>query len=294
MPFVNRPIMTCAELVRHTGAVIGASGPNNVTSLEDALRQTFLSYGDRLAHDFFVTFKIGGSVCEFDMSAYGVNRVDRVEMSCGDGCWAPVPWWRVQDNRIIFDGYTHINYIRVSLSEPPAMITGDVLLNVDYPLGSNTLQVDTVGVSPILEVPISGYVLLGESETSPYWLEYTGIVVMEPQTALSGLALMGVKMMPWTPSQFISHTIPAGTKVQWGVPVPLTGQMNAIVKQSAAFYWAAQTGKCTSTDDRSSAMQLMNFWAEEAKEAWRSVVETRRPQLIRKAVPGERQWRFQP
>jgi hypothetical protein len=293
MPFTNMPIMTCSELVAHVGRVIGASGDTSTVSVEDSLKQVMLSFGDRLASTFYAVFGIQAGICELNLGVYGMNNIVLVEHSCGASCWQQVRWWRTQDNRILFDGWNETGNLRVTYREAPALITTTCLLNEPYIMGKETMSVDTVGTNPTLHVPTSGHIVLGTGDTSPYWFEYRGITIYEPQTSLYGMGLMGVQQMPSQPTVHIDHTFPVGTTVKWGVPVPLVGQLDSLIKQTAAYYWSSKTGTCTSDEDRDVAMQLMNFWSGEAEKAWRNIQVPTRAIIMRQKQPGEHAWHYQ-
>jgi len=289
MSFTNTPILTAAALVDQVNKLIGSS--DSSVPVENAVNQAMLGFGARLASRFTIVFPIAGSICELDINTYGIDQIELVEQSCGHGCWKPVRWWRAQDNRIMFDGGVPLGSVRITYTESPALITQVCTLKATYNLGTTYMQIDTVGMNPILQLPTSGYVLLGD-DTSPYWFEYRGAMLREPQSSSAGIDLLAIQIMPFISVTNPSHTFAAGTPVQFGVGVPSTGQLDALVKQSATYYWATKTGQCTNEDERSTAMQLMNFWTGEAEKAWRAIRQDGHPVSIRKKTPGELTWLY--
>lgn len=279
MPFTNLPVMTVDELLKRIASIASTQA----VDVENGLQMTLMDFSDRIKNRFYINFPLPFGACEVDLNRYGIDDVENVEKSCGNGCWHPIRWHREQDNRIIFDGRDGYNTIRVTYWEAPTMLSETATLLSDYTIGDTSIHIDVQGYHPILRVPASGTVLVNHDDGQKRWMEYRGIFFRESG---GGMDLLGVQQHPSLEVLPSPNTIAAGNTLLWGIGFPSSFALGAVIKQTLAYYWATQTGQCKNEDDRSSAMQLMNYWSDEAEKAWRNVSDIRRPIVRRQRYPG--------
>jgi hypothetical protein len=311
MSFTNTPLMTCTQLLAHVQAIVG---DDDDTVVGRAVEQAVVGFGTNFMSTFYIEFVIQtvpevevtpavhhypycccrGGVCEIVMGTYGIDKILNVERSCGNGCWTPVNWWRTQDNRLILDGKQWVGSVRITYQEAPAFLPTVGSMYADWSWGDPEVHVSATGITPTLHIPTSGYVRIG---TDPaYWIEYRGMNT-EAAVGAVGIHLLGVQTAPYAQAGTPVVEILEDTQVLWGIAFPSAGQLDAVMKQSAAYYWATKTGSCINEEDRSTATQLMNFWTGEAENAWkralsqrpRKAILMRSPVLLRGATP----WQYQ-
>lgn len=282
----NLRVLTLEELATHAGTIAGGIAPSDA-GIVSALSLALNGFSDRLKNVFYLALPVPASAHTLDLSEFGITDVSNVWWKeCESSPWIPVKWWEVRNHRLSIMGCDiagcHGAQVQIEHWERPP----------DYPSTSGTLTVAFnyananggemhVTLADTSALPPSGYVRVGESPDAQ-WFEYQAVYLSaDPITEVT--LLLAVKQ-PWAHQTGTAFT---GEIVEWGLGFPSSTALDALTKQAASYYWASKTGQCTNNDDRSAALNLLNFWTGEAQNAWRQVRPQRKPVILKKPYPGE-------
>lgn len=282
MTHANQSVLTLEQLNTHVGTVSGGASAADIAS---SLSLALDAYGDRIKGVYYLTLPIPCFTNTLDLSELGVYDVGMVwYRECDDAPWMKVKWWEYDNHTLKLDPFydycAHGASVMIEHWErPPGYRPTSGTLSQQFNYANATGGEVHVTLADTSGVPASGYVLIGTSPDSQ-WFEYQAVYQLhDPVTEV---ILMLTAKQPWAHQP---GTVLVGEPIEWGIPFPTTMALHAITAQAASYYWANQTGKCTNDDDRSSAMQLMNFWSSEAEKAWTRVKSPRKARTIRKSDP---------
>lgn len=292
MSHSNLRVMTTSEILSHVAMTVGNADASDAT-LNGALRLTMDAFGDKLRSRFYLQLPIAHRSSRLDLSELGVNDVRNVWYVECYGAQVRAKWWEFKNHVLSLEpvhGYC-IDSTQVLIEHwerPPSVlspISGTLTAPFNYANASGGEM--HVSVSSTDLIPPSGYVKVGDGSDAQ-WFEYQAVYLTD-DPASNVLLMLAVKQ-PWAHQL---GTAFSGETVEWGVGFRSSASLDALVKQTATYYWASKTGTCNSDEERDTAMQLMNFWSNEAERAWSNTNEANEVQAIRKSIPGETQWLYQ-
>lgn len=293
MSFNNTPVLTTEELLEHCATLAGSPEVTD-PQLVRAAKNVLAAFGDKLQNKFYLILPVAPGSAHLDLSVFNINHVTNVWWSCGNnGPWdEPALGWTLRDHRLnLFDDVAgcHGAYVKIEHWQNPSLVSVEAgLVNqLGYATaGGGEIMVQVTGDTSSL--PFAGYVRAGTSPASD-WFEYQALYY--DTSPVTTVRLMLATKQPWAHQ---GGTAFAGSPVVWGVGFPSTALLDAVAAQTAAYYWASKTGSCTNEEDRSTAIQLSNFWAGEAEGKWKQSSGERTGRVIRNPVllRGAAPWQF--